>query len=51
MWQWQAEKRAEKLLETIQSEVVPTYNLKDKESNNEVYEPKNNTYSAPRPFR
>lgn len=51
MWQWQAEKRAEKLLETIQSEVVPTYQPKEKEPKNEPYEPKNNTYSAPRAFR
>ena len=50
MWQWQAEKRADKLLETIQSEVVPTYHPTPKQPLNEPYEPRNDSYDGPSPF-
>ena len=39
MWQWQAEKRAEKLLEMIQSEVVPTYQTDLETPKKEPHEP------------
>ncbi|MGD5558118.1 MobA/MobL family protein, partial [Xanthomonas citri pv. citri] len=44
MWQWQSEKRAEKLLQAFQIEVLPTYQNEARPPKNEPYEARNAYY-------
>ena len=50
MWQWQSEKRAEKLLQAFQIEVLPTYQNEARPPKNEPYEARNDVYDSPSPF-